>query len=132
MTDKRQYHEKCQRWTLDRIDIDADVVRVEIVPLRKEFDKKGFAKRLAASVEETLRWWDIEKAKTEFGPVEWLRASLLLDRKQPLAEGMVFWVIKKGKKVTKVIHATQAARELSKRMYGRLTGEATDSKESKQ
>jgi hypothetical protein len=132
MTARSRYREKCKRWTLDRIDADADVVRVEIVPARSEYDTKGFAEELAASAEEILGWWDVEKAKTGFGSVNWLRSNLLLDKKQPLAEGMVFWVVKKGNRVTKVIHATQAARELSKQMYGRLTREATDGKELSQ
>ena len=132
MTIKRQYRSKCQRWTLDRIDLDAEVVRVEIAPLRKEFDANGFAERLETSAEEILEWWDVEKAKTEFGSLKWIRSRLQLKGDRTLAEGMVFWVVKRGNKIMKVIHATQAARNLSKRMYSRLTREATDKEDATQ
>jgi hypothetical protein len=56
MTDKRQYRERCERWTIDRIDADGDIVRVEIVPPHREYDTEGFAERLAASAEEILGW----------------------------------------------------------------------------
>jgi hypothetical protein len=131
MNDKSRYRERCQRWTLERIDADADVARIEIVRPRREYDTKEFAERLAASAEENLEWWDVEKAKTALGSLNWLRSSLRLEKQQPIAEGMVFWVVKKGNRVTKVIHATQAARELSKRMYARLIGETTEGKELK-
>jgi len=112
---------KVWRCTLERCDSDTEMVRVEMVPLSKTENPETFEKKLVKTKKEKLRWWDINCAKSKEMSLNKFKAKLGLKPDEKVFENMVFWLILKNNKLLRTVHATPAARELSKDLYSRLT-----------
>ena len=110
---------KVWRYAVERLDYEDSVVRLECVPLAEEIEVKHFVERMAKEEKERLEWWDTKRAESRVLSIKGCRRYLHLES-QELVENMVFWVLLKGRKVERVIHATQAARELSAELYSHL------------
>lgn len=119
------------RWTIDRLDRDAGMARIEKVPLRRgrndEKALEAFAAREAEPGLDRLDDWDLEGASMERLPIARLCDELGLrgDEREALSENMVFWVLLspglRGEPPA-VYHATRPARSLSKTLYSKVTG----------
>ena len=114
------------RWTIDRLDKQADVVRIEQVRM-----KAAKAAQMASSdldearrneVDE-LSWWDTRHARLALMTPGELRDLLGLEPDAALAENMVFWLLLQRDLggTPRVFHATRAARQLAKRLYEAVT-----------
>lgn len=110
---------KVWRYTVERLDIEDNIIRLEQVPLAKEIEVKYFLDRIAKEEKEELEWWDTKLTKSRVFSIDECRKFLRLES-QELVENMVFWILLKGRKVKQVIHATQATRKLSTELYSRL------------
>lgn len=115
------------RYTLDRVEREDNQVRLEAVPLAKGVSFKKITGLIAAGQPEQLEWWQTGQAVIQGMSLSAFRQRLGLRRLQDgkgdeLAEGMVFWLRTSQGKLRQVVHATQAARALSKEIYSRLLG----------
>jgi len=109
--------EEIWRYAIERLDREDDVVRLETAPLAEQIGVDLFLGKLVNEESERLQWWDADGRERPVFSISQCKEVLLLDQQQQLAEGMVFWVVKAGGEVSRVIHATQAARKLASRMY---------------
>jgi len=120
MKKKTSPNTEVQRLTVERLDKEAEVVRVESVPLSGKYTTEKFTKELAQKEIEELSWWDADSEKSEMYRIKELREKLGLREDEELSENMVFWIIKQSGKPLMVFHATQPARMLSKKLYTSL------------
>ncbi len=112
-----------ERWTIDRLDRDAGVARLEKVPLAKEFSDE-FVSMIAAKADittERLEWWDSSQTTVEYISIAELKDFLTLETDVTLNENMVFWILKIGSELT-IIHATNQARSLAGELYRKVMG----------
>ena len=118
-----------ERWTVDRIDRDAGMARIEAVPMHpgkltdkllKKLSKKGLEMEL-----EDLSLWNPKKVKIHRMEIKLLESKLGFrdEEKETLSENMVFWVVNPDRKRKKdpVYHATRAAREVAKNLYEQVS-----------
>ncbi|UCG61635.1 MAG: hypothetical protein JSV52_15210 [Candidatus Zixiibacteriota bacterium] len=129
-----------ERWTIERIDPDAGMARVESVPMLADRVTKGLLESLHKSgvseEADTPDLWDSGKIKMKNMTTKSLIRQLMLrkDEEELLSENMVFWIIRPGGKALtdRVYHATQAARFTSRNLYKKVTrteGEGPNEKE---
>jgi hypothetical protein len=117
-----------ERWTVDRIDEEVGVVRIERVRMPQEVLGKVIKDSEVASSlfeKDDLDLWKdgAETSEAMTRDVFLKRLSLELKDKEALAENMVFLVLMDTKgKVLAVYHVTQAARELSRELYEAVIG----------
>jgi hypothetical protein len=114
-----------QRKRSAEIDEESGVVRIEKVVMHREmYDKefKGKSMKGAFFKRDDLRWWDSKSASTFANTEKKIRRMLSLRKEETLGENMVFVVFKRGRTVERVFHVTQAARELSKKLYLEVIG----------
>ncbi|MEJ2720575.1 MAG: hypothetical protein P8181_05470 [bacterium] len=117
-----------ERWTVDRLDEDAGMARIEAVPIRPEkltdelldtLSEKGLEIGL-----DDLTLWDANRARIERVRVNQLETKLNLrsGEKKTLSENMVFWVVRPvgAEKKEHVYHATRAARKIAKDYYQKV------------
>lgn len=128
---KKDHNERsCERWALERIDDEAKLVRIEFASLSEKYKKNNILiKDLVNETLERFEWWDTQETRTKYWSIATVKERLVLDPEEALIEGMVFWVIKEGDGIVRVIHATETARELSKKMYKQVLGELTSEEE---
>lgn len=125
-----------ERWAVERLDRDADMARIEIVPMRPEKVSRTLLGALAKTglleSMDDLSLWDGRKAR-----IKGMKTSTLISKlgfrkeeKERLFENMVFWVIRSGEKgkADQVFHATAAARKTSKDLYHKVTRTEGDEK----
>ena len=118
-----------ERWAVERLDRDADMARIEAVPMRPDkvtptllgsLAKKGLLEDM-----DELSLWDARKAKLNGMKISTLVSKLGFREKEKerLSENMVFWVIRSGEKgkADQVFHATPAARKTSGDLYHKVT-----------
>jgi predicted metalloprotease len=118
------------RWTIDRLDRDAGMARIEKVPmLRIKQNVKHLEKIALKGTEpelDELEYWDVQARTIERLPISRLYKKLGLreDERETLSENMVFWVLDPDirKKEPVVYHSTRSARSLSKTLYRQVTG----------
>lgn len=126
MSKKAERMARAFRLTVERLDEVSGMARVEMIPSREGLNVEELSRSMVACEGEHLDWWDLRASSTrDWAPSE-LRETLGLRHEEPLAENMVFWVIGDPQRPEEVYHATPAARELSKRLYFRLTGSESD------
>lgn len=112
-----------ERWTVERLDRDAGMARIESVPMRSEYSGELFGVLLERGVEvgmDRLALWDAGKAQIRPLSIERLVGELGLrpGEEETLSENMVFWVLRSAEgEPDRVVHATQAARQVSKVLY---------------
>ena len=116
-----------ERWTVDRIDEEAGVVRLEKVRMPQRVLERVVKDKVAGGLfeKDDLELWkegdERSEAMTRDGFLK--RLGLKLMDKETLAENMVFLVLMSVKgKVLAVYHVTQAARELSRELYEAVVG----------
>ena len=123
------------RWTVERLDLDTGMARVESVPMRTE----EVTRSLLASLIKTgpiegmddLTLWDIRKAKMKSMKLSSLTKKLGFRKKEEekLSENMVFWVVSpEGAREELVFHATPAARKTASDLYHKVTRTEGDEK----
>ena len=125
-----------ERWAVERLDRDADMVRIEVVPMRPDKVTQSLLGQLAGKglLEgmDDLSLWDARKAR-----IKGMKTSTLVrklgfrkDEREKLSENMVFWVIRSGEKgkADQVFHATPAARKTSADLYHKVTRTEGDEK----
>jgi hypothetical protein len=124
-----------ERWAVERLDREADMVRIEAVPMRPDRVTQTLLRSLAKSgpVEgmDDLSLWDARKAKLKGMKLQTLvkKLGLRKEEEEKLGENMVFWVIRdKEAKEEQVYHATPAARKTSKDLYHKVTRTGGDEK----
>jgi hypothetical protein len=118
-----------ERWTIERLDRDAGMVRIETVPMRSEHLTEelveGLSEQGLAAGMDRLHLWDVSRARTQRMSVGSFAAKLGLRRHEDdtLSENMVFWILRrKGQREPeRVFHATRAAREVTKDLYRQVT-----------
>jgi len=119
-----------KRLTIERLDQEEGVVRVEQVPLSGKYSTAQFIKELAQKEKEELDWWDIDHEETITDEIEAFSEKLGLRKEdEKLEENMVFWKVELPGKKTQIFHATQPARELSRNLYTKLTERQESGKE---
>jgi len=121
---------KVWRYAIERLDPECEVIRLECVPLDKGIDVQRFVDKLAKKKKEQLEWWNTKRTMSRVLSINRFREKLRL-KGHELAENMVFWVLVKGRKIERVIHGTDAARELSKELYGRLVPQPKEPEDTK-
>lgn len=112
---------KVERITVERYDVDEEVVRLEIVPLAPRYTPEYFEKYIVDKETEKLAWWDKTKRISRTYTAKGARRKLSLNKGDVLAENMVFWVVAKDGKYDKIYHVTQTARNLAKELYKVIT-----------
>lgn len=122
-----------ERWTIERIDRDAGMVRVESVPMLSDRITgellDSLAERGPREGADHLELWDDRRVSVRRISIKMLikRLGLRVDEEDRLSENMVFWVVRRTDKAgyERVFHATQAARQMAKELYKRVarTGE---------
>lgn len=110
-----------ERITVERFDVEADTVRLEIVPLAKKLTLEFFEKNILPVNTDNLDWWDTQHRANEILSAQAAKTKLSLKPQEPLTENMVFWALSQDGKYTKIYHATQAARNLAKELYKSIT-----------
>jgi hypothetical protein len=117
-----------ERWTVERLDRDVDLARIESVPMRSEFITAEFANALIKTGVEPgmdrLSHWDLDRARIRRMSRKRLAGELGLrpNEIEALSENMVFWILGDDPdKPPRVIHATRAARETAKDLYREAT-----------
>lgn len=127
-----------ERWTIDRLDRDARMARIETVPMRSDrltyelleaLEKKGVQVGM-----DHVDLWDIENAETVQMSIEELGGQLGVrsNEMETLSENMVFWNLRgELEERNRVLHATQAARQLAKELYREVTRKEGPRYESK-
>ena len=108
------------RITIDRYDRDADMIRLEIVPLWMGVTFKEIERVFKKENRENSSWWDYEKCWTEILSRKEIKDNLGLKDKDEIHESMVFYVHKEQGEIIQIIHATQLARALSSELYSKL------------
>lgn len=113
-----------ERWTVERLDRDAGMARIESVPMRLDRITEELLEALSEKGVEVgmdqLSLWDVSRAQIRPMPIERLAGELGVrpDEMETLSENMVFWVFRgNAKEPERVIHATRAARQISKDLY---------------
>ncbi len=106
-----------ERITVERYDMEADTVRLEVVPLSKTYNLEFFEKNILTVNVDNLVWWDTQNRDNEILSSKDARNKLSLKAEDPLTENMVFWAVSQDGKYQKIYHATQAARNLAKDLY---------------
>ena len=114
-----------ERWTVERLDQDAGMARIESVPIKAEHRTGDLLSRLERGGLEpdmdNLSLWAVDRARVRKMTVAVLRKKLGLQagERETLNENMVFWVVRRtdGKGVERVYHATRAARQAAKQLY---------------
>lgn len=116
-----------ERWTVERLDRDAGMVRIEAVPMRPDKVTQvlldALADRGLLESMDDLTLWEARKAKMKPMRLATLVRKLALRKKEEekLSENMVFWVIRDEKaKKEQVFHATPSARKASKDLYHKV------------
>jgi hypothetical protein len=124
-----------ERWAVERLDRDADMVRIEAVPMRPDKITRtllgSLAKRGPQESMDNLSLWDVRKAKLKGMKLQTLvrKLGLRKEEEEKLSENMVFWVIRDEKaKNEQVYHATPVARKASKDLYHKVTRTGADEK----
>ncbi len=125
-----------ERWTVERLDRDAEMVRIEVVPMRPDKVTQSLLGQLAGKglLEgmDDLSLWDARKAKVKGMKLQALvkKLGFRKDEVEKLSENMVFWVIRSGEKgkADQVFHATPAARKTSSDLYHKVTRTEGDEK----
>jgi hypothetical protein len=112
-----------ERWTIDRLDRDAGVARLEKVQMIKRYIQEfiSLINNADETTAEKLEWWDSKKAIATFIPIAELMDILKLKDDETLNENMVFWILK-GDFGQKIIHATNQARNLAGELYRKVLG----------
>jgi hypothetical protein len=114
-----------ERWTIERLDRDAGMARVEKVPMVKSRMTMDMLDTLATSGVtpgmDNIRFWDVKRLRIQRMPAVKL-ASLFGardDEKDTLSENMVFWVVRTPGRGApeQIYHATRAARDSVKHLY---------------
>lgn len=114
-----------ERWTVERLDRDAGMVRIESVPIKsdrlsREVLEMLSDKRLEVGMDR-LSLWDIGRARILRMSIESLadKLSLRSNEIETLSENMVFWVLHppSDAETERVFHATRAARQAAKEIY---------------
>jgi hypothetical protein len=117
-----------ERWTVERLDRDAGMARIESVPMKSgclsaELLGSLFEKGLEKGMDQ-MSLWDVTRARVQRMPIGRLSKKLGIrpEEMKTLSENMVFWVLSPAgdKKTEKVFHATPAARETAKELYGKV------------
>lgn len=122
----REVKERLERWTIEKVDEEAGVVRIERVKMYRKLYEEQFKDKLsksAGSGPDNLSLWDISTDLSITMPIEKLRKKLAMRKNEAIWENMVFWVLIKGEdSVMQVYPATQAARELVRDLYMKVSG----------
>ena len=117
-----------ERWTVERLDRDAGMARIETVPMRSEsITEELLTVLLEEGVKvgmDQLSLWDVGQAQIQ--PMSIDRLTLVLglrdDEKEALSENMVFWILRGlQENPDRVIPATKAARQTAKDFYRLVT-----------
>jgi len=128
-TAKSQESASLERWTIERLDRDAGMARIESVPIRPDRLNKELLHRLSErdpDVEmDQLSFWDIPRARIRRMSIDDVAAKIgvLPDEKDALSENMVFYILRRGrvKKPEQAYHATYVARQTTKQLYSKVT-----------
>lgn len=123
-----------ERWTLERFDRDTGMVRIESVPMRSDCLTAGLLKTLSAKGidkgMDQLHLWNGGRARIRRMQIRRLYKKLGLRPKEreALSKNMVFWILKPADatKSEQVFHATLAAREAAKALYGKVVQKKED------
>ena len=120
--------ESIERWTIERLDLDVGMARIESVPMRSDrvtpelleiLSKTGLKEEM-----DQLSLWNVKRARTKRMPISRLIRKLNArdSETKALSENMVFWIVRSENMKTheRVFHATQAARQLSKELYRKV------------
>lgn len=122
----RGVKERLERWTIEKVDEEAGVVRIERVKMHGKLYEEKFKNKLsksAGSGSDNLSLWDISTDLSVTMPLEKLRKKLAMRKNEAIWENMVFWILIKGEdSVMQVYPATQAARELVRDLYLKVSG----------
>ena len=118
-----------ERWTIERIDRDTGMARLESVPMRDEYATRKLVSTISKngldSDADNIEFWNTKKAGIKQMKLNSLIKLLNLrqNEEKALKENMVFWAIRYSdkKKPEKMFHATTAARQLSKKLYQKVT-----------
>jgi len=111
-----------ERWTVERLDKDAGMSRIEVVPMRAEHTTDELLDTLldkgAVPGMDRLSLWDAGRIRNVPTPIAALAELLDLRRDElaALSENMVFWVVR-FRGAVHIIHATSAARRIIKTLY---------------
>lgn len=113
-----------ERWTVERLDRDLEMARIEVVPMRSEYVTTQLAEALIETGVEVgmdhLSRWSVESARIRRMSIKRLVTELGLrtDERVALSENMVFWILSSAPEERRhVIHATRAAREIARDLY---------------
>ena len=118
-----------ERWTVERLDWDAGMARIEIVPMQPRHLTDALMKKLSQKGIETgidnLSLWDLERARVKRMTLRNLKRMIGVRSSEikTLDENMVFWALypEGDKKAQHILHATRAARQVSKDLYEKVT-----------
>ena len=118
-----------ERWTVERLDWDAGMARIEIVPMQPRHLTDALMKKLSQKGLETgidsLSLWDLERARVKRMTLRNLKKTIGVRSSEikKLDENMVFWALysEGDKKAQRILHATRAARQVSKDLYKMVT-----------
>lgn len=118
-----------ERWTVERLDWDAGMARIEIVPMQPRHLTDALMKKLSQKGLETgidsLSLWDLERARVKRMTLRNLKRTIGVRSSEikKLDENMVFWALysEGDKKAQRILHATRAARQVSKDLYKMVT-----------
>jgi hypothetical protein len=124
----REHKALIERWTVERLDHDAGMARIEAVPMRSKHVTPALLDHLAQEGldggMDDLSLWEVDSIRTLRMPIRRLSNTLGLrsEEEETLSENMVFWVIVpgRGKKPTRVFHATSLSRKVSNDLYNRV------------
>jgi hypothetical protein len=114
-----------ERWTIERLDRDAGMARIETVPARSgpesEKLKETLIKQNSTLEMDPLSVWDARRLQSKSMLIARLRKILKVSssKGESLAENMVFYILHRGKAVKPehVYHVTQAARATAKQLH---------------
>ncbi len=117
-----------ERWTVERLDHDAGLARVETVPMKTEYVTQAFLDHLVqeglAGEMEDLSLWEVNSLRMLRLPIRRLLGTLGMrpEEAETLSENMVFWMIVpgRGKTPVSIYHATGLARKVSNDLYDRV------------
>ena len=120
------------RWTVDRLDKDAGMARIESAPMRSDRISKILLGKLLEKGLDTgmdqLSLWNNRQTRIRRMPLKSLARMLGVrrDERETLSENMVFWVLRyrDKKEPERIFHATQAARETAKDLYFKVAHSA--------
>ena len=118
-----------ERWTVERLDWDAGMARIEIVPMQPGNLTNALINRLSQKGLETdidrLSLWDLERARVKRMTLRNLagRIGVRSSEIKTLDENMVFWALypEGDNKAQHILHATRAARKVAKDLYKKVT-----------